>query len=69
MMNITFTGGLWLEVAKESNVWIAMGCHPKNATDFTAAAEYGLTKCMQHEKCIALGEIGLDYSGTYVFGY
>ncbi|KAL4226813.1 putative deoxyribonuclease tatdn2 [Mactra antiquata] len=63
----TFTpnGGLWLEVAKEPNVWIAMGCHPKMANDFTAASEYGLKKCLQHKKCIALGEIGLDYSGTF----
>ncbi|XP_053377570.1 uncharacterized protein LOC123528711 isoform X2 [Mercenaria mercenaria] len=63
----TFTpsGGLWLDVAKEPNVWIAMGCHPKMATDFTAAAELGLKKCLRHSKCIALGEIGLDYSGTF----
>ena len=53
-----------MDVAKEPNVWIAMGCHPKMATDFTAAAEAGLKKCLYHNKCIALGEIGLDYSGT-----
>lgn len=58
-------GGLWKDVAKEPNVWIAMGCHPKMATEFTSAAEAGLKKCLGDEKCIALGEIGLDYSGTF----
>lgn len=44
-----------------------MGCHPKMATDFTAASEAGLRQCLKHNKCVALGEIGLDYSGTYAF--
>ncbi|WAR26756.1 TATD2-like protein [Mya arenaria] len=63
----TFTpgGGLWQDVAKEDNVWIAMGCHPKMATGFNQNAEKGLKRCMKHPKCIALGEIGLDYSGSF----
>lgn len=67
MFYFFFTDGLWLEVAKEDSVWIAMGCHPKMATDFTAASEAGLRQCLKHNKCVALGEIGLDYSGTYAF--
>jgi len=46
-------------------VWFAMGCHPKMATGFNAGALAGLKKCLDHPKCVALGEIGLDYSGRY----
>lgn len=51
-------------LVEEGNVWFAMGCHPKMATDFTEKAEWGLKQCLKHAKCVALGEIGLDYSGT-----
>lgn len=55
--------GLWKEVALEDDVWMAFGCHPKHATEFTPRAEEGLIRCLQHKKVVALGEIGLDYSG------
>ena len=48
----------------EDNVWFAMGCHPKMATEFNQTAELGLKYYLKHRKCVALGEIGLDYSGT-----
>ncbi|KAK3089730.1 hypothetical protein FSP39_005981 [Pinctada imbricata] len=57
--------GLWTSVAEEENVWLTFGCHPKNATEFTARAEEGLRKCLTNDKVVALGEIGLDYSGMF----
>ncbi|KAK3588567.1 hypothetical protein CHS0354_026172 [Potamilus streckersoni] len=59
------TGGLWMDVAAEKDVWLAFGCHPKMATDFTPWAEQSLQECLQHPKVVALGEIGLDYSGKF----
>ena len=61
-----FAGGLWMKLAAElgASVYIAMGCHPKNASYFDSVAYRSLKECMQHSKIVALGEIGLDYSGT-----
>lgn len=50
-------------MALEDGVWLAFGCHPKHATEFTPKNEEGLRRCLQNEKVVALGEIGLDYSG------
>ena len=50
-------------VSEESGVWLALGCHPKSATEFGISHEEGLRKMLSHPKVVALGEIGLDYSG------
>ncbi|XP_061187774.1 uncharacterized protein LOC133195836 [Saccostrea echinata] len=57
--------GLWKDVSYEEDVWLAFGCHPKSATDFSLQSYNGLKTCLQHRKVVALGEIGLDYSGTF----
>ncbi|XP_069101687.1 uncharacterized protein [Argopecten irradians] len=57
--------GLWRDIALEEDVWLAFGCHPKNATEFSPRAEEGLLRCLQHKRVVALGEIGLDYSGIF----
>lgn len=44
-------------------MWFAMGCHPKNVENFDSAAEKGLRECIELPKVVAIGEIGLDYSG------
>lgn len=47
-------------------VYIAVGCHPKSAQDFSEKQEDAM-KEMLKEKCVkAVGEIGLDYSGKSV---
>ncbi|XP_046568122.1 putative deoxyribonuclease TATDN2 isoform X1 [Haliotis rubra] len=58
-------GGMWRDVVMESKVWLAMGCHPKNVTSFDTVAVDGLKQCILHPRVIAVGEIGLDYSGTF----
>ena len=62
-MQFTLTG-LWRSLSKEGNVWLAFGCHPKNARDFGRRSEDGLLRCLKNERVVALGEIGLDYSGS-----
>ena len=57
------TGSLFQSVLKDEMVWAAVGCHPKNAGDFNEVAEFRLRKMLSHERIVALGEIGLDYSG------
>ncbi|CAG5131420.1 unnamed protein product [Candidula unifasciata] len=52
-------------LAHDDNVWFAIGCHPKSATQFTVRHEQGLRKALKQSKVVALGEIGLDYSGTF----
>lgn len=45
-------------------VWGAVGCHPKHADEFDDQAEFHLRQMLKHRRIVALGEIGLDYSGT-----
>ena len=56
--------GMWKDLLQEPGVWGAVGCHPKSATYFDRAAEKTMLKMLAHKKIVALGEIGLDYSGT-----
>jgi len=55
--------GLWSEMVEEEDVWLTFGCHPKNATEYTERTEINLKMCLLNSKVVALGEIGLDYSG------
>ncbi|KAK6177327.1 hypothetical protein SNE40_015450 [Patella caerulea] len=57
--------GLWVAFAEEDNLWMAMGCHPKNASSFDPIAEENLKYIIEHPKIIAVGEIGLDYSSYH----
>jgi len=59
-------GSLFQSVLKDDLVWAAVGCHPKSVGDFNEEAEFKLREMLQHRRVVALGEIGLDYSGTYV---
>jgi len=61
-----FAGSLFQSVLKDDLVWGAVGCHPKSVADFNDEAEFKLRQMLQHHRVVALGEIGLDYSGTYV---
>jgi len=57
--------GTWSDLLEEadSKVWAAFGIHPHNAKYYhsTAGIEEKLMKCLEHSRCVALGEIGLDY--------
>lgn len=56
--------GIWLELLAEpgSKVWAAFGIHPHHAKYYLQPGlEDKLLRCLAHERCIALGEIGLDY--------
>ncbi|XP_025107300.1 uncharacterized protein LOC112572020 isoform X4 [Pomacea canaliculata] len=57
--------GQWRPIVEDTGVWMAAGCHPKSATDFTEWALDSLQHCLKHDKVVALGEIGLDYSKNY----
>ncbi|GFO15705.1 3'-5' ssDNA/RNA exonuclease tatd [Plakobranchus ocellatus] len=50
---------------KEDNVWVALGCHPKNAEEFEFRHLLGLKEALRAPNVVALGEIGLDYSGKF----
>ena len=66
LMSLWVASGLWRDVLLEGNIWGTVGCHPKSATDFTARAQQAMLHMLQHPKMMAVGEIGLDYSGTLV---
>lgn len=56
--------GLWSELLAEpeSKVWASFGIHPHNAKYYhTQGLEEKILKCMEQERCVAFGEIGLDY--------
>ena len=57
--------GMWSELLAEPNVWGTFGIHPHNAKYYYSSGvelEDKLLKCLEHPKCVAFGEIGLDYS-------
>jgi Tat protein secretion system quality control protein TatD with DNase activity len=54
-------------VSDNADVWGTMGCHPKNAHEFDVERDLPVVKrCLEHSKMVAVGEVGLDYSGGYV---
>ena len=46
-------------------VYVAIGRHPNSATGFDAADLAELRALAAHEKCVAIGETGLDYYREY----
>lgn len=54
--------GCWEELLSVAHVWGSFGIHPHHARHFNQSIEDKLLRCLQHPKCVALGEIGLDYS-------
>ncbi|XP_071796176.1 putative deoxyribonuclease TATDN2 [Asterias amurensis] len=50
---------------ESTGVHAAVGYHPKNAHNFTKDAELLIRHVLDTSNVCALGEIGLDYSGSY----
>ncbi len=51
-----------LELAeKYPNIYAAVGIHPENADEVTEGDYDEIKRLALHEKCVAIGEIGLDY--------
>ncbi len=46
---------------KFSHVWFAAGFHPHEAQHWNDQAEARIRELLAHPKCVAVGEIGLDY--------
>ena len=47
-------------------VYAACGYHPESALEFTDACLSAIEKMLSHEKCVAVGEIGLEYHYDFV---
>ncbi len=43
------------------NIWFSVGTHPHNAHEELHISSDDLIKLSSHKKCIAIGEVGLDY--------
>ena len=55
--------GIWQSLMSECNVWGTFGVHPHNAKYYySSSLEDKMLNCISHEKCVAVGEIGLDYA-------
>lgn len=55
--------GVWQDLLSEWNVWGTFGTHPHNARYYhSSSLEEKMVKCISHPKCVAVGEIGLDYA-------
>jgi len=50
-----------LKLSKRENIFVSFGIHPNNASKTTQEDLDRLETLIQNEKCIAVGEIGLDY--------
>ena len=46
---------------KYPSVYFASGCHPSDVEGFNQEEEDKIYSLTSHEKCVAIGEIGLDY--------
>ncbi|MBI3558397.1 MAG: TatD family hydrolase [Deltaproteobacteria bacterium] len=46
---------------KYPDVYFTVGIHPHEAVDFNAEVEQTMNSLRTHPKCVAVGEIGLDY--------
>lgn len=46
---------------RDPNIWFSAGIHPHDAKDATPDAIAAVTAALAHPKCVALGEVGLDY--------
>ena len=47
-------------------IYAACGYHPESALEFTDDNLAGIEKMLSHEKCVAVGEIGLEYHYDFV---
>ena len=56
---------MYEEILKEDGVWAAFGLHPHNAKLWCPEVEKNLIRANQHPKCVAWGEMGLDYGKGY----
>lgn len=56
----------WKNLLLDDGVWAGFGCHPHFAQSFGQEEETHLRHALLNPKTIALGEIGLDYSGKLV---
>jgi len=54
-----------LSLIKNENVYGAFGVHPHYSNQYTPELELQLSQIMKNPKCVAWGEIGLDYHYTY----
>ena len=52
---------MYSEILEEDGVWAAFGLHPHNAGMWNREIEKNLIKAASHPKCVAWGEMGLDY--------
>jgi TatD DNase family protein len=50
-----------LELSKHNNIFVAFGIHPNDVEKVSAEDYKKLELLIQEEKCVAVGEIGLDY--------
>ena len=60
----TFHKKPWLgSFLEEKNVWGSFGCHPHFVDHYTRQVEKDMIDALDNDKVVAVGEIGLDYSG------
>jgi TatD DNase family protein len=50
-----------LELSKQDNIFVAFGIHPTYAAKVSSQDYKKLETLIQEKKCVAIGEIGLDY--------
>ena len=54
--------GAFDQILKDDKVWATFGIHPHNSKYYTETLKAKLCEALMHPKCVALGEVGLDFS-------
>ena len=52
-------------LAMKHQVWFAAGVHPNSATEWDTDAEAAVSSLLENERCVAVGESGLDFYRDY----
>lgn len=54
-----------LELAERFDLWFSAGVHPNSALEWDAESAAAIERLLEHDRCVAVGESGLDFYRDY----
>lgn len=53
------------ELAERFDLWFSAGVHPNSAREWDAESAAAIERLLEHDRCVAVGESGLDFFRDY----